>query len=70
MAGDRRNVSSGGSGSFQRELGRCFTYYNKHLARLHQNLRDTKKFFRDIKHTYSGPESDIRAGDLDAKCTK
>ncbi|XP_073471918.1 dual serine/threonine and tyrosine protein kinase [Aquarana catesbeiana] len=64
MAGDRRNVSSGGSGSFQRELGRCFTYYNKHLARLHQNLRDTKKFFRDIKHTYSGPESDIRAGDL------
>ncbi|XP_072281036.1 dual serine/threonine and tyrosine protein kinase [Pyxicephalus adspersus] len=62
--GDRRNFSSGGSGSFQRELGRCFAYYNKHLSRLHQNLRDTKRFFRDIKHTYSTPECDIKAGEL------
>ncbi|KAG8589366.1 hypothetical protein GDO81_006374 [Engystomops pustulosus] len=66
--GDRRNGSSGGSGSFQRELGRGFTYYNKHLARLHQNLRDTKRFFRDIKHTYSGgpggPGSELNPGEL------
>ncbi|KAM9321423.1 dual serine/threonine and tyrosine protein kinase [Gastrophryne carolinensis] len=61
---DRR----GSSGSFQRELGRGFVYYNKQLSRLHQNLRDTKKFFRDIKHTYSaGPGAlvtDLMAGDL------
>lgn len=66
--GDRRNGSSGGSGSFHRELGRGFSYYNKHLARLHQNLRDTKKFFRDINHTYGGgpggPDSDLYAGEL------
>ncbi|KAM4796623.1 dual serine/threonine and tyrosine protein kinase [Rhinophrynus dorsalis] len=62
--GNRRTGSSGGSGSFSRELGRGFSYYNKHLGRLQQNLRDTKRFFRDIKHTYSGapggPEHDIR----------
>ncbi|XP_069612311.1 dual serine/threonine and tyrosine protein kinase [Ranitomeya imitator] len=66
--GDRRHSSSGGSGSLQRELGRSFAHYNKHLARLHQNLRDTKKFFRDIKQTYSGspggPEADLTAGEL------
>ncbi|KAM3935374.1 dual serine/threonine and tyrosine protein kinase [Leptodactylus fuscus] len=66
--GDRRNGSSGGSGSFQRELGRGFAYYNKHLARLHQNLRDTKRFFRDIRHTYGGGpgvlDPDLNAGEL------
>ncbi|OCT91880.1 hypothetical protein XELAEV_18014937mg [Xenopus laevis] len=50
--GDRRTGSAGRSGS--RELGRGFSYYNKYLARLQQNLRDTKRFFRDIKLTYSG----------------
>ncbi|XP_056414050.1 dual serine/threonine and tyrosine protein kinase [Hyla sarda] len=66
--GARRNGSAGGSGSFQRELGRGFAYYNKHLGRLQQNLRDTKRFFRDIKHTYGGvpggPDSDLTTGDL------
>ncbi|XP_053310356.1 dual serine/threonine and tyrosine protein kinase [Spea bombifrons] len=63
--GDRRTGSSGSNGPFYRELGRVFVYYNKHLGRLHQNLRETKRFFRDIKHTYSGgSDSDIRAADL------
>ncbi|KAM8976748.1 dual serine/threonine and tyrosine protein kinase [Pelodytes ibericus] len=66
--GDRRPGSSGGAGSIYRELGRGFAYYNKHLARLHQNFRDTKRFFRDIKHTYSGGpvvlDTEIRGGDL------
>ncbi|XP_075052202.1 dual serine/threonine and tyrosine protein kinase [Mixophyes fleayi] len=63
MEEGRRNGSSGGPGSFQRELGRCFSYYNKHLARLQKNLRSTERFFRDIKHTHSG-DPDIKAGDL------
>ncbi|KAM4046658.1 dual serine/threonine and tyrosine protein kinase [Anomaloglossus baeobatrachus] len=66
--GDRRHGSSGGSSSLQRELGRGFAHYNKHLGRLHQNLRDTKRFFRDIKQTYSGgsggAEADLTAGEL------
>ncbi|XP_063307519.1 dual serine/threonine and tyrosine protein kinase [Pelobates fuscus] len=67
--GEPRTGSSGSSGSFSRELGRGFAYYNKNLGRLHQNLRDTKRFFRDIKHTYSGvlcgPDCDLtRGGDL------
>ncbi|XP_068125685.1 dual serine/threonine and tyrosine protein kinase isoform X2 [Hyperolius riggenbachi] len=60
--GDRRKDSPGGS--LQRELGRGFSYYNKHLGRLHQNLRETKRFFRDIKHTYSGEPGAL---DFDAK---
>ncbi|XP_063811168.1 dual serine/threonine and tyrosine protein kinase isoform X1 [Pseudophryne corroboree] len=68
MEEGRRNGSSGPPGAFQRELGRAFSYYNKHLARLQRNLRDTERFFRDIKHTYSGgpggPDADIKAADL------
>uniref|UniRef100_A0A8C5P6Q8 Dual serine/threonine and tyrosine protein kinase n=1 Tax=Leptobrachium leishanense TaxID=445787 RepID=A0A8C5P6Q8_9ANUR len=64
--GETRSGGSGSSGSISRELGRGFVYYNKNLGRLHQNLRDTKKFFRDIKHTYSGgpcgPDCDLSRG--------
>ncbi|KAJ7333024.1 hypothetical protein JRQ81_015204 [Phrynocephalus forsythii] len=38
----------GGGGAFNRDLCRAFGHYNRHLARLQHNLRETKKFFRDI----------------------
>ncbi|XP_053249268.1 dual serine/threonine and tyrosine protein kinase isoform X1 [Podarcis raffonei] len=45
---------SGGGGGLSRELCRAFGHYNRHLARLQHNLRETKKFFRDIKYS-QGP---------------
>ncbi|KAM4699268.1 dual serine/threonine and tyrosine protein kinase [Discoglossus pictus] len=62
--GARRAGSAGNPAAFFRELGRGFSYYNKHLARLQQNLRDTKKFFRDIKHTYRGQEAEIGVDEI------
>ncbi|XP_053562599.1 dual serine/threonine and tyrosine protein kinase [Bombina bombina] len=62
--GARRSSSSGNPGPFFRELGRGFAYYNKHLGRLQQNLRDTKNFFRDIKHTYREQESDAGGDEI------
>lgn len=44
----------GGGGGLSRELCRAFGHYNRHLARLQHNLRETKKFFRDIKYS-QGP---------------
>ncbi|XP_038604695.1 dual serine/threonine and tyrosine protein kinase [Tachyglossus aculeatus] len=44
----------GGGGGVIRELCRAFGRYHRYLGRLHQNLRDTKEFFRDIK----GPPGD------------
>lgn len=49
-----RGGGGGGGGGFIRELCRAFGHYNRHLARLQHNLRETKKFFRDIKHS-QGP---------------
>lgn len=45
---------SGGGGGLNRELCRTFGHYNRHLTRLQHNLRETKKFFRDIKY-FQGP---------------
>nr|XP_034977422.1 dual serine/threonine and tyrosine protein kinase [Zootoca vivipara] len=47
---------SGGGGGLSRELCRAFGHYNRHLARLQHNLRETKKFFRDIKYS-QGPSA-------------
>lgn len=50
-----------------RELCRSFGHYNRHLARLQHNLRDTKKFFRDVKysqgHPFAGEGPPAGAGD-------
>lgn len=42
-----------------RELCRGFGRYRRYLERLRQNLRETQKFFRDIKcsHSHSCPSS-------------
>ncbi|XP_032073592.1 dual serine/threonine and tyrosine protein kinase [Thamnophis elegans] len=44
----------GSGGGLNRELCRTFGHYNRHLTRLQHNLRETKKFFRDIKY-FQGP---------------
>ncbi|XP_074792109.1 dual serine/threonine and tyrosine protein kinase isoform X2 [Natator depressus] len=45
----------GTGGGVIRELCRGFGHYNRHLARLQHNLRETKKFFRDIKYSQGQP---------------
>ncbi|KAG6935488.1 dual serine/threonine and tyrosine protein kinase, partial [Chelydra serpentina] len=45
----------GPGGGVIRELCRGFGHYNRHLARLQHNLRETKKFFRDIKYSQGQP---------------
>lgn len=45
----------GSGGGLNRELCRTFGHYNRHLARLQHNLRETKKFFRDIKYSQGPP---------------
>ncbi|OPJ66008.1 hypothetical protein AV530_004401 [Patagioenas fasciata monilis] len=56
-----------GPGGVIRELCRSFGHYNRHLARLQHNLRDTKKFFRDVKysqgHPFAGEGPPAGAGD-------
>uniref|UniRef100_A0A8D2AW10 Dual serine/threonine and tyrosine protein kinase n=1 Tax=Sciurus vulgaris TaxID=55149 RepID=A0A8D2AW10_SCIVU len=48
-----------GGGGMIRELCRGFGRYRRYLGRLRQNLRETQKFFRDIKcsHDHSCPSS-------------
>ena len=48
-----------GGGGMIRELCRGFGRYRRYLGRLRQNLRETQKFFRDIKcsHNHSCPSS-------------
>ncbi|XP_042319346.1 dual serine/threonine and tyrosine protein kinase-like [Sceloporus undulatus] len=43
--------SARGGGGLHRELCRAFGHCNRHLARLQHNLRETKKFFRDVKYS-------------------
>uniref|UniRef100_A0A8D2LA43 Dual serine/threonine and tyrosine protein kinase n=1 Tax=Varanus komodoensis TaxID=61221 RepID=A0A8D2LA43_VARKO len=48
------SARGGSGGGLCRELCRAFGHYNRHLARLQHNLRETKKFFRDIRYS-QGP---------------
>lgn len=50
-----RGPAGPGAGGVLRELCRGFGHYNRHLARLQHNLRETKKFFRDIKYSQGPP---------------
>ncbi|XP_003792283.1 dual serine/threonine and tyrosine protein kinase isoform X2 [Otolemur garnettii] len=53
-----------GGGGMIRELCRGFGRYRRYLGRLRQNLRETQKFFRDIKcsHNHSYPSSPTGGG--------
>uniref|UniRef100_I3M0W4 Dual serine/threonine and tyrosine protein kinase n=1 Tax=Ictidomys tridecemlineatus TaxID=43179 RepID=I3M0W4_ICTTR len=53
-----------GGGGMIRELCRGFGRYRRYLGRLRQNLRETQKFFRDIKssHNHSCPSSPTGGG--------
>ncbi|XP_027563530.1 dual serine/threonine and tyrosine protein kinase-like [Neopelma chrysocephalum] len=46
-----------------RELCRSFGHYNRHLARLQHNLRETRRFFRDVKFSQGHPFAPEAAGD-------
>lgn len=52
-----------GPGGAVRELCRSFGHYNRHLARLQHNLRETKRFFRDVKYSQGHPFAPAPAGD-------
>ncbi|XP_050841213.1 LOW QUALITY PROTEIN: dual serine/threonine and tyrosine protein kinase [Serinus canaria] len=52
-----------GPGGAVRELCRSFGHYNRHLARLQHNLRETKRFFRDVKFSQGHPFASALAGD-------
>ncbi|XP_048183921.1 dual serine/threonine and tyrosine protein kinase isoform X1 [Corvus hawaiiensis] len=52
-----------GAAGAVRELCRSFGHYNRHLARLQHNLRETKRFFRDVKHSQGHPFASASAGD-------
>ncbi|KAL2770983.1 dual serine/threonine and tyrosine protein kinase isoform 2 [Daubentonia madagascariensis] len=53
-----------GGGGMIRELCRGFGRYRRYLGRLRQNLRETQKFFRDIKcsHNHGCPSSPTGGG--------
>lgn len=53
-----------GGGGMIRDMCRGFGRYRRYLARLRQNLRETQKFFRDIKgsHSHSCPSSPTSDG--------
>ena len=53
-----------GGGGMIRELCRGFGRHRRYLGRLRQNLRETQKFFRDIKgsHNHSCPSSPTEGG--------
>lgn len=53
----------GGGGGVIRELCRSFGHYNRHLARLQHNLRETKKFFRDVKYSQGHPFASAAVGE-------
>ncbi|XP_027764038.1 dual serine/threonine and tyrosine protein kinase isoform X1 [Empidonax traillii] len=46
-----------------RELCRSFGHYNRHLARLQHNLRETRRFFRDVQLSQGRPFAPEAAGD-------
>ncbi|XP_066191692.1 dual serine/threonine and tyrosine protein kinase [Sylvia atricapilla] len=52
-----------GPGGAVRELCRSFGHYNRHLARLQHNLRETKRFFRDVKFSQGHPFASAPGGD-------
>ncbi|OWK52977.1 Dual serine/threonine and tyrosine protein kinase [Lonchura striata] len=52
-----------GPGGAVRELCRSFGHYNRHLARLQHNLRETKRFFRDVKFSQGQPFASAPDGD-------
>lgn len=52
-----------GPGGVVRELCRSFGHYNRHLARLQHNLRETKKFFRDVKYSQGHPFASAATGE-------
>lgn len=52
-AGESVSGPGPGGGGMIRELCRGFGRYRRYLGRLRQNLRETQKFFRDIKCSYS-----------------
>uniref|UniRef100_A0A8V5HD36 Dual serine/threonine and tyrosine protein kinase n=1 Tax=Melopsittacus undulatus TaxID=13146 RepID=A0A8V5HD36_MELUD len=52
-----------GPGGVIRDLCRSFGHYNRHLARLQHNLRETKKFFRDVKYSQGHPFPSAALGD-------
>ncbi|KAL1774792.1 dual serine/threonine and tyrosine protein kinase isoform X1 [Sigmodon hispidus] len=62
--GDSVSGPGPGGGGMIRELCRGFSRYRRYLGRLRQNLRETQKFFRDIKcsHSHSCPSSPAGGG--------
>lgn len=52
----------GGGGGMIRELCRGFARYRRYLGRLRQNLRETQKFFRDIKCSHNRCRPSFPAG--------
>lgn len=63
-AGESVSGPGPGGGGMIRELCRGFGRYRRYLGRLRQNLRETQKFFRDIKcsHSHSCPSSPAGGG--------
>lgn len=63
-AGESVSGPGPGGGGMIRELCRSFGRYRRYLGRLRQNLRETQKFFRDIKcsHSHSCPSSPAGCG--------
>lgn len=63
-AGESLSGPGPGGGGMIRELCRGFGRYRRYLGRLRQNLRETQKFFRDIKcsHSHSCPSSPAGGG--------
>jgi hypothetical protein len=63
-AGESVSGPGPGGGGMIRELCRGFSRYRRYLGRLRQNLRETQKFFRDIKcsHSHSCPSSPAGGG--------
>ncbi|KAM4860883.1 dual serine/threonine and tyrosine protein kinase isoform 1-T1 [Thomomys bottae] len=49
VSGPGPGSGGGGGGGMIRELCRGFGRYRRYLGRLRQNLRETQKFFRDVK---------------------
>uniref|UniRef100_A0A8C2W106 Dual serine/threonine and tyrosine protein kinase n=1 Tax=Chinchilla lanigera TaxID=34839 RepID=A0A8C2W106_CHILA len=60
-----------GGGGMIRELCRGFGRYRRYLGRLRQNLRETQKFFRDIKcsHNHSCPSFPAGCGGAEPDAT-
>ncbi|XP_030321414.1 dual serine/threonine and tyrosine protein kinase isoform X2 [Calypte anna] len=63
MEGEGAPAWRGPGGGLVRELCRSFGHYNRHLARLQHNLRETKKFFRDVKYSQGHLFASAAAGE-------